>query len=69
MKSLREANTRLAKKLEKKDERIKELEKGSNGDVRSARLESAFVRAVFEYRDSIDLEARGTWPTSAISTA
>lgn len=65
IKSLKEANRRLAKKLEKKDQRIKKLEDqdGSNGDgdrpssIRSARLESAFMRAVFEYRDSIDLEA------------
>jgi hypothetical protein len=56
IKSLREANARLAKKLEKKDERITELE-GSDGVIRSARLESGFIRAVFGHRDSIDLEA------------
>jgi hypothetical protein len=57
IKSLREANARLAKKLEKKDQRIQELEARDGDGIRSARLESAFIRAVFEYRDSIDLEA------------
>jgi hypothetical protein len=56
IKSLREANARLAKKLDRKDQRIQELE-GSEDAIRSARLESAFIRAVFEYRDSVDLEA------------
>jgi hypothetical protein len=60
IKSLREANGRLARKLEKRETRIKELEarEGKDEDgVRSAYLQSAFMRAVFEYRDSIDLEA------------
>jgi uncharacterized protein YdcH (DUF465 family) len=56
IKSLRGANARLARKLEKKDQRIKELE-GNGNALRSARLQSAFMRGVFEHRDSIDLEA------------
>jgi len=55
VKSLRSANDRLAAKVAKRDERIRELEQG-DGDaeaLRSTRLELAFLRAAIEREEPI----------------
>jgi hypothetical protein len=56
IKSLREANNRLANKIKKKDEEIAELRKGSGGDQESALVEISFLREVLSRETPIDHE-------------
>jgi hypothetical protein len=75
VKSLREANSRLARKLKKRDQRIQELEahgdsdddeeeEDEDTDPRLLKLENAFLRAAIDMDDPItDLETAWTLAT------